>query len=813
MTHAEAAPPGASAATDLASARPTEQADGGAVLVRLLPVAALALPLAILLLGAWLTWQSTWRDASAELVRTADANAEYGARVLAGYALATARINDLVRGLTDAQIVARERELHTALNALVTEVPQAEASYIVDHEGTPLLAASLFPVPRTQATASDRDFFRVLSSLNPPDVHISQVYVSRFDGKPFFAVSRQRRHTGNGRLPGAFDGVVNISVDPRLLAAGMQRLQGMTPGILALVREDGAILARTQGPEGLLPPIQPGSRFHDLARAGGRDAVFTGRNSVESAESLIALRRVEGFPVYAAAMRPRPDIVGTWRATMSGHLVFGMPATLALFLLSLQVKRNHGRMQAANAALEGRVLRRTAELSELSEALDLSATMLLDQDGTIRHWSRGCEGLYGHTRAAAEGQRVQVLLRTEYVVGQRAEALATLQRTGAWTGELRNHTRDGRTLLVLAQWTMQPVPGGAAARRVVVNHTDVSALRQAERALLESEARLRMAQQAAQLGIWDHDLVADTRTWDARMLELWGLPPGTEVTPAMAEAAVHPDDRAARSAALARSRDPAGDGLLVLEHRVIAPGTGDERWVAVNGRTRFEDGRPVRCLGTARDVTERRRAEERNTLLMREVDHRAKNALQVVQAALRLTRAPDQAAYLHAVEGRVAALARALSMLAQRRWEGAELRELLEGELAPFRNAAVAADLEGPRVLVDAHQAQPLCMALHELATNAVKYGALSTPGGRVQVRWHVAGGRLHLGWREVGGPAMSGPPAGRGFGSRVIEQTIQGQLGGRVERQWLPDGLACTITLPLAGRDEPCDGAELAAE
>jgi two-component sensor histidine kinase len=207
-------------------------------------------------------------------------------------------------------------------------------------------------------------------------------------------------------------------------------------------------------------------------------------------------------------------------------------------------------------------------------------------------------------------------------------------------------------------------------------------------------------------------------------------------------------------------------------------------------------------------VTDRTAAAERQELLMRELDHRAKNALAVVQAALRLTPKDDPSAYARAVEGRVAALARAHTLLARAQWTGADLRAMAEGELAPFLDTGASApgagpraELDGPPLALKPGAAQALSMALHELATNATKHGALSASGGRVSLSWRVdrASGELRLRWVERGGPRVSAPPARRGFGSRVLDGTVRGQLGGAVSRAWEPAGLVCEVGVPLA--------------
>jgi two-component sensor histidine kinase len=169
--------------------------------------------------------------------------------------------------------------------------------------------------------------------------------------------------------------------------------------------------------------------------------------------------------------------------------------------------------------------------------------------------------------------------------------------------------------------------------------------------------------------------------------------------------------------------------------------------------------------------------------------------------------------FVRAIEGRVAALARAQTLLAEEHWYGADLRALLRGELAPFL-AGQRADLDGPRVSLPAGMVQPLAMVAHELATNAVKHGALSVSEGRISVSWQVegsaSGGVLRLHWEEHGGPPVQEPPARQGFGSRVLEGTVQGQLGGAVSLSWKRTGLVCELKVPLVRDPVPANRGEL---
>ena len=216
---------------------------------------------------------------------------------------------------------------------------------------------------------------------------------------------------------------------------------------------------------------------------------------------------------------------------------------------------------------------------------------------------------------------------------------------------------------------------------------------------------------------------------------------------------------------------------------------------------RDAEGRVTHLIASAVDITERKRSEEAKLLLAREVDHRAKNALAVVQSVITLTRTEEPTAFKTAVKGRIAAMALAHTLLARERWNGADLRELLVEELAAYRGAGseAAVQIEGPLVGLAPDAAQPVAMAIHELATNGAKYGALSVPEGRVAILWakDPGSGGLTLVWQESGGPPVAAPPARRGFGSSLIQSTVVRQLQGSLEMHWDAPGLRCVLSLP----------------
>lgn len=214
---------------------------------------------------------------------------------------------------------------------------------------------------------------------------------------------------------------------------------------------------------------------------------------------------------------------------------------------------------------------------------------------------------------------------------------------------------------------------------------------------------------------------------------------------------------------------------------------------------RDSSGRIIGASKIARDITERKRAEEQRTLLINELNHRVKNTLATVQSlamqTLRSTGSSEEARELF--DARLGALARAHDLLTAQNWECASLREVVTRALAPFRTEAERVAFDGPDVDLSPKQALALSIALHELATNAAKYGALSNEAGRVDVSWALAGEHLQLVWRESGGP-MVAPPTRTGFGSRLIERNLARELGGDARIDYRPEGVVASITTPL---------------
>ena len=321
--------------------------------------------------------------------------------------------------------------------------------------------------------------------------------------------------------------------------------------------------------------------------------------------------------------------------------------------------------------------------------------------------------------------------------------------------------------------------------------------------LRQSERLRSLALAAGQMGSWEWNIARNSIVWDQGQCEIFGVDQSTFVpTLASVRPLINDEDFALLEKAFERISKDAN--TFQTEFRVRRP-NGDVRWCTGTAVASFDDkARLVGLSGVTADITERKRAEERQILLAEEVDHRARNVVAVVQSIMRLTRADNMDDYIGALDGRIGALSNAHRLLASSRWEGADLNRLVEEEFAPYRasgNERVLA--HGPVTLLPPATAQTIALALHELATNAAKYGALSSGNGQVKLSWRSEPGKLELTWIEDGGPKVSAPNR-KGYGSRAIIAGIERQLGGAVNFDWQPGGLRCTLSVPHDDQLEP---------
>jgi len=323
-----------------------------------------------------------------------------------------------------------------------------------------------------------------------------------------------------------------------------------------------------------------------------------------------------------------------------------------------------------------------------------------------------------------------------------------------------------------------------------------AALEESTARLIESERARGLALAAGNMGSWEYHVADDCWKWDEGHSRIFGIDP--------------PERVSGRTRIRQFFRDPDWDLLQSFIARatpekntfqtelLIQRENGDFRYCLVSTAAMFDkDGKLLRLDGVTIDITDRKEAENRQQLLAREVDHRARNTLAVVQSIVRLTKSRDMQSYTEAIEGRIRALAHAQELLSQSRWQGADIVRLVTEEIAPYRMGdAAKVTVKGPSVILPPDKAQALALSLHELATNAAKYGALSQDSGRIAIDWQMAGNMLELEWVETGGPGAVKPPS-EGFGSKIINASIKGQSRGNVTFDWRPEGLRCALTIP----------------
>ena len=424
-----------------------------------------------------------------------------------------------------------------------------------------------------------------------------------------------------------------------------------------------------------------------------------------------------------------------------------------------------------------------------------------DPDARTRYWDPQVRAIFGipaDTPASAEVFEA-LMHPDDLAMVQAAVAVAT---DPAGPGKINLEYRIYRGTDGALRWV--EVSGRAFFERTrcvrfVGVVSDVTARREALEEQLRQDETLRLAVDAADVGAWDFDLIRNELSWSPGCYGLFGVPQGQPVSLEMFYPLVHPDDRPRVREAMRLALDPDLRAEYAIEFRAIHPDDGAERWIAVQGKTFFgDDGRAERFVGAVVNVTERKRAELHLRLLVNELNHRVKNSLATIQAIANQSftdgRALDDARA--AFSSRIVTLSEAHDLLTRENWEGADLHDVTM-RLASLHGGVGRFTLNGPAVRLSPKTALSLSMALHELATNAVKYGALSIPDGRVDIVWtqlaQPGAARLALTWTERDGPPVT-PPESRGFGSRLIERGLAAELSGSAEIDFHPDGVVCRI-------------------
>lgn len=338
---------------------------------------------------------------------------------------------------------------------------------------------------------------------------------------------------------------------------------------------------------------------------------------------------------------------------------------------------------------------------------------------------------------------------------------------------------------------------------IAVREAEAQARRQGDERLRDSETRLRLALDAARMATWEADLDTGTLRGSPQLHRLLGFPEDEPLDVEKIRQRYFPGERERLTAAGEQAFADA-ERFAEVEFRYLVPGRA-VRWLLLRAQARLDEaGKPLGYIGVMMDISERKRAEAHQALLINELNHRVKNTLAIVQGLAQQTFRPtvEPSTARAAFEGRLAALSAAHDVLTRQNWSHASLRDIAACAVEPFRPADLhQITFEGPELWLPPKTSVSLAMALHELATNAVKYGALSTDSGSVALSWSVEprgeDRHLHMVWAESGGPPVV-TPSRRGFGTRMIERGLAAELGGTVTLDFAQEGLRCEIDSPL---------------
>ena len=442
-------------------------------------------------------------------------------------------------------------------------------------------------------------------------------------------------------------------------------------------------------------------------------------------------------------------------------------------------------------------LAEAGETGRLVRDLDWSATEL----GAIETWSPSCKTAIGiclrsPLPAALFLGRAERLIYNDHFIsflpaGSHPEALG---QPGASVSEI----------VARGTFATSPVVGhdGASEEGFLCTYAGGR-----QTSSLDDIDELRAAVDLVGLGRYRSDPLTQAIEWDAHLKAMWDIPTDAPIDLALFLRGIHPDDRDRVAAALGQSVDPSGDGVCDIEYRVVGVNGGSERWVMTRGKTIFEQDRVVSFHGVVLDISERKRAEQTNVMLIAELQHRTRNLLAVVDGLAEQTLASCKSLADFAVPFRqqLATLSRVQGLLSRGESSPVMISELVELELSALgaKPDGARVIVRGPDVALPSRSVQILALGLHELATNARKHGALAAPDGRLSVTWSVTepevARRLVLEWEETGIVARDVSDAERvGRGRTLIEESLPFQLDAETRLEIGGNSVRCSVSLAL---------------
>jgi PAS domain S-box-containing protein len=428
-------------------------------------------------------------------------------------------------------------------------------------------------------------------------------------------------------------------------------------------------------------------------------------------------------------------------------------------------------------------------------ASSMDAVFSIDTNARIQTWNSAAEQLYGYTTAEAIGQTLALLAPdpTNYAPGSRFQRVLKGEQIYFETSRRR---KDGSVVEVgISSGPIRNVNGNVVGVSVV--HRDISERKRSERDLRQINQWLELAQEAGNVAPWAYDPETGEVRWTKQLYRQlgYGL---DEIMPSLSafRERVHPDDQVRLDDIREKERKAESGTQLQSELRLVRPNENSS-WIDRRSWIVEHEGRR-QIIGVNVDITQRKKQEDNLHFIMNELSHRTKNLLSVVQAMASQT-ARYSGSFSDFEErflGRIRALSQSHDLLVSQNWSGAPLLDLIFAQLMPFVEDEVRIQATGPSISLRAQAAQSLGIVLHELATNASKYGALSVPAGKIIIHWDFTPKSVNLSWRERDGPTVKSP-AHPGFGRIIIERMASDMFGGAAKLELLPTGVRWSASIP----------------
>ncbi|MXQ12626.1 PAS domain S-box protein [Microvirga makkahensis] len=506
-----------------------------------------------------------------------------------------------------------------------------------------------------------------------------------------------------------------------------------------------------------------------------------------------ALETGEAFEIEKRYLRPDGSVVWVRNAVSPILDSSGKPDSILAVSIDITGYRNAQQELRESEALKGSIL---------DAALDCIVS--INHESNIIEWNTAAERTFGYSREAALGRDLAELIIPPEFRERHRQGMVHYLATGKGPVlnrriELEAVRADGSRFPV--ELAISPISSGDSPRFTAYLR-DITLNKQVEAAQRETEQRLRSTYEHAFTSIAEVDASGRFLRVNEQLSIITGYSREELLGRTFIEI-THPDDRGADLDQFRRQM--AGElDAYALEKRYVRK-DGSTVWIELSA-SRVDDGsgKPLYGIRVARDITERKRAEEHQRLLINELNHRVKNTLTTVQSIVfqTLRNAPTPEDAQTALSSRLIALSKAHDVLTRESWEAASLHQIVLEAMEPFRAQGESRiRVAGPEVRLPPSMALAVAMALQELATNAVKYGSLSNETGKVELRWSLdktnSLAHLHLRWEESGGPPVR-PPSRRGFGTRLIERSLAGDLQGEAKIEFALTGVVCTITAPV---------------